>query len=290
MMASSRLAQALADKESPHSKSNEHKDANAPVAHPLLRLQRQLGNKAVSRLIAQREGAPEDEMMMKRDPAMAQRQEEAEMEEEELQAKRDPAMAQRQGTPEEEELAQTKRDPAMAQRQGAEEDEMMMKRDPAMAQRQEEEEMVAAKHDTAAPTIGLQGGPVGGDMEATINSKRGAGTPLESGLQQKMESSLNTSLADVRVHSDAQSDALNRSMTAKAFTTGSDIFLRKDVSQTDHSTMAHEVAHVVQQREMSGSGGGMTVGAADSTYEKEADQVAHAVNSSPGVHREIEQP
>ena len=265
-MASSRLAQALADKESPHSKSNEHKDGNAPVAHPLLRLQRQLGNKAVSRLIAQREGAPEEELMTKRDPAMAQRQEE-------------------------EELAMGKHDPAMAQRQ--EEEELAMgKHDPAMAQRQEEEELegeAMAKHDTAAPAIGLQGGPVGGDMESTINSKRGSGSPLETGLQQKMESSLNTSLGDVRVHSDAQSDALNRNMTAKAFTTGSDIFLRKDVSQTDHSTMAHEVAHVVQQREMSGAGGGMTVGAADSSYEKEADEVAHAVNTAPGVGREIEQ-
>jgi hypothetical protein len=53
--------------------------------------------------------------------------------------------------------------------------------------------------------------------------------------------------------------------------------------------MAHEVAHVVQQRDMSGSGGGMTVGAADSGYEKEADEVAHAVNSGSGsTQREIE--
>jgi len=264
-MASSRLARALSqEQDGPHSKSNEHKEANAPVAHPLLRLQRQLGNAQVSRLIAQRQG-----------------------EEEELQAKHDPALAQRQ---EEEEELQAKHDPAMAQRQEEEEEMAMAKHDPAMAQRQEEEELAMAKHDGATPAIGLAGGPVGSDVESTINSQRGSGSPLDSGLQQKMETSLDTSLADVRVHSDAQSDALNRGMTAKAFTTGSDIFLRQDVNQTDHSTMAHEVAHVVQQRDMGGSGGGMTVGASDSGYEKEADEVAHAINTSAGVQREIEQP
>lgn len=250
----SELARLLARKKDSSPARQVRRTADAPDSHPLLKLQRQVGNATVSRLIAQRAGAAEEEeVMMKRDPAL-QRQEE-----EELQAKHDPALAQRQ---EEEELAM-KRDPALQRQEGgaAEEEEMMMKRDPA-------------------PTIGLAGGPVGPDIESTIDSKRGAGSTLDAGFQQKMESSLNTSLADVRIHNDDQSDALNRTMTAKAFTTGSDIFLRKDVSPSDHDTMAHEVAHVVQQRDMpGGGGGGMTVGAADTAYEREADEVAHAVNS-----------
>ncbi|MFN8507105.1 MAG: DUF4157 domain-containing protein [Dehalococcoidia bacterium] len=97
------------------------------------------------------------------------------------------------------------------------------------------------------------------------------------------EASLGTSFADVRVHRDAESDALNRAITAKAFTTGSDIFLREDQNPGDMNLMAHELTHVVQQR---GGGGGvsrmLTVGAADDPFEREADSVADAVVSGQG--------
>ena len=90
MASSSRLARALSqENDRPHSKSNEHQ-ADGPVAHPLLRLQRQIGNAQVSRLIAQRQGE-EDELALKRDPAMAQRQEEEELEGEEAMAKHERA-------------------------------------------------------------------------------------------------------------------------------------------------------------------------------------------------------
>src|SRR5215210_2964537 len=82
--------------------------------HPMLTLQRQIGNAQIARMLAQREGAPEEE-------------------EEAIQAKHDPALAQREGAPEEEEEAiQAKHDPALAQREGAPE---------------EEEEAIQAKHD-----------------------------------------------------------------------------------------------------------------------------------------------
>jgi hypothetical protein len=232
----------------------QRQEAQAP-AHPLLRLQRQVGNATVERLIAQRQ---EDE--------------------EEMQAKHDPALAQRQE--EEEEMAQAKHDPALAQRQ-EEEEEMQAKHDAALAQREEEEEEMQAKHDPSAPRVGLDGGPVDSDIESRIEAKRGSGAPLDSGVRTTMESTLGTSFEDVRVHQDAESDALNRNITAKAFTTGSDIFLRRDVNPTDTSTVAHEVAHVAQQRTMSGGGSGMTVGAADSSYEHEADAIAAHAFSTP---------
>jgi len=156
----------------------------------------------------------------------------------------------------------------------------MPKHDPTLAQRQEEDEMMA-KHDSPEPRVGLEGGPVDSDIESRIEAKRGGGAPLDSSVRETMEGTLGTSFEDVRVHQDAESDALNRSITAKAFTTGSDIFLRRDVSPSDTSTVAHEVAHVAQQRTMSGSGGGMTVGAADSSYEHEADAIAAQALSGP---------
>ncbi len=99
------------------------------------------------------------------------------------------------------------------------------------------------------------------------------------GTRSTMESSFGTGFEDVRVHTSSESDTLNRNISAKAFTTGSDIFLRKDSSPSDQNLMAHELTHVVQQRSMGSSGSGMTVGPAGDSHEQEADSVATAVTS-----------
>lgn len=236
-------------------------EASRRPAHPLVNLQRQLGNGVVSRMIAQREAMEGEEL-----------------EEEEF----DTALALH--------------DPAL-QREALEEEEMAMAiHDGAMQRIGEEEELAMGLHDVsqreAVPQVGLEGGPVGDDLQARIDGQRGAGSPLSPGFQAKMESSLGTSLDSVRVHQGSESDALNRSISAKAFTTGSDIFLRNDVSPSDEHTMAHEVAHVVQQRTMdtsavAPSSSGMTVGPADSSFEKEADEFASAaLNGSALPERE----
>ena len=213
--------------------------------HPLITLGTQLGNAQVARMLAQREGEEEEEVQAKHD--MAQREGE---EEEEVQAKHD--LAQREG--EEEEEVQAKHD--LAQREG------------------EEEEEVQAK-----PEVGLEGGPLSADLSGRINSRRGAGASLDGGTRATMEQGFGTSFEDVRVHTDAESDALNRSISAKAFTTGSDIFFRKDTSPGDHSLLAHELTHVVQQRSSGGGGGGMTVGPAGDNHEQQADAASTAVTS-----------
>ena len=206
--------------------------------HPILRLQKQVGNAQVSRLVAERQ------------IALQRESEGGEGEEEELQAKHDLAL-QRES-------------------EGGE----------------AEEEELQAKHD---PQIGLEGGPVGSDMAGRINGMRGSGSTLGEGVRSKMEGAIGESFADVRVHRDSESDALNRSMTAKAFTTGSDIFLREDQSPGDERLMAHELTHVVQQRSMAGSGGGMNVGAADDSHEHEADQVAESVLSGAAQRKRAEE-
>jgi hypothetical protein len=97
-------------------------------------------------------------------------------------------------------------------------------------------------------------------------------------MRANMEAGFGTSFKDVRVHTDSEADTLNRSISAKAFTTGNDIFFRKDTSPSDSTLLAHELTHVVQQRSMS-SGGGMTVGPAGDTHEQHADTMASAVTS-----------
>ena len=180
----------------------------------------------------------------------------------------------------------------LAQREGAEEEEIQAKHDdvagsvgaahapPAMAKHDDVAGSVGAAH--AAPAmaeVGLAGGPISSDLSGRIDSARGSGAGLDDGTRSTMERSFGTSFADVRVHTDAESDTLNRSVSAKAFTTGNDIFFRKDTSPGDHGLLAHELTHVVQQRDMGGTGGGMSVGAADSAHETHADTMAQAVTS-----------
>jgi hypothetical protein len=127
-------------------------------------------------------------------------------------------------------------------------------------------------------------------MASQINSARGGGSSLDGGVRSQVEGALGADLSNVRVHQDSQSDQLNRSMTAKAFTTGSDIFLRGDANPSDTSLMAHELTHVVQQSSGSvgGGGGGMSVGAADDSHEHEADSVAQAITSGAAQRKQEE--
>lgn len=175
----------------------------------------------------------------------------------------------------------------MVQR-AAEEEELQMKHDPSIRRAAEEEEELQMKHDPT-PRVGLEGGPVGADIASRIDSQRGGGSGLNSSFRAQMEGAFGADFGDVRVHQDAQADTLNRQMTAKAFTTGNDIFLRSDASAGDSHLMAHELTHVVQQRSGgSPAGGGMTAGPANDPQEHEADQVASEVLSG-GVQRELEQ-
>jgi hypothetical protein len=199
-----------------------HPDVDAPShdggapPHPLLTLQRQVGNAQIARMLAQREGAPEEEEM--------------------VQATHDPSLLQREGAPEEEEMVQ------------------------------------------ASPEVGLEGGPVSEQLADRINSQRGGGSALDAGTRSSMEGAFGTSFEDVRVHNDNESHQLNRSISAKAFTTGNDIFLGQNASAGDQNLMAHELTHVVQQRSMSHSGP-MSVGPAGDSYEQQADATAVAINS-----------
>ena len=118
-------------------------------------------------------------------------------------------------------------------------------------------------------------------LSSRIDSQRGGGSALDAGTKTTMEGTLGASLDGVRVHVGEESDHLNRSITAKAFTTGNDVFVRSDNwapgSSSTQRLLAHELTHVVQQRSMPGDGGGMSVGASDTHEEREADDVADVV-------------
>ncbi len=65
------------------------------------------------------------------------------------------------------------------------------------------------------------------DLASAINSARGCGQALDAGLQQSMGQAMGADFSGVKVHTDAQADQLNRSIQARAFTTGQDLFFRQ---------------------------------------------------------------
>jgi hypothetical protein len=181
-----------------------------------------------------------------------------ELEEEELQMKRAPEGIQREaeGPELEEEELQMKRAPEGIQREAEgpelEEEELQMKRAPDGIQRAggpEEEELQLKRSDEAfdaAPSV-----------ESQIMQKKGSGAKLDSQIQTKMEAAIGADFSNVNIHHDAESDELNRSVGALAFTQGNDVFFRQgkyDPSSHDgQELLGHELTHVVQQ-----TGGGVS--------------------------------
>lgn len=101
------------------------------------------------------------------------------------------------------------------------------------------------------PSIGHEGGAVSRDLESDIPSAKGGGQALAPSLQRSMEQAIGADFGGVKIHTDARSDQLNRSLQAKAFTTGQDVFFRKGAynpgSKGGQELIAHELTHVVQQ-------------------------------------------
>jgi hypothetical protein len=93
----------------------------------------------------------------------------------------------------------------------------------------------------AAPSPGL-----------SLGEARGGGRPLPPVLRSEMEQSFRgTSFTGVRIHADARSDQMSRSLQARAFTSGRDIFFREGAfdpgSHRGRELIAHELTHVVHQ-------------------------------------------
>ena len=122
-------------------------------------------------------------------------------------------------------------------------------------------------------------GEVHPEVQGKIDSTRGSGTTLDGGVRSRFEGSLGD-LSDVTVHTDDTADALNRSVSAKAFATGTDVYFAKGQyspgSADGDRLLAHELAHVVQQRGAASSGP-LTVSEPGDALESEADSVADQI-------------
>jgi Domain of unknown function (DUF4157)/FAD binding domain len=88
-------------------------------------------------------------------------------------------------------------------------------------------------------------------LESSIQQNRTTGQPLPDLTRASMEQAFGHDFSNVKIHADAQADQLNRSLQARAFTSGQDIFFRQGEYQPEsmagQTILAHELTHVVQQ-------------------------------------------
>lgn len=136
------------------------------------------------------------------------------------------------------------------------------------------------------------------DLSSTIQQSRGSGSTLSKELQLEMNRKFKHDFGSVRLHTDGQADKLSRTINARAFTIGTDIYFKNGVfapgTRKGRETLIHELTHVVQQSKGSTSSGGkLKLGAPNTAMEKEADrkgkQDSHVNAASIGaVQRNIE--
>jgi hypothetical protein len=128
------------------------------------------------------------------------------------------------------------------------------------------------------------------DINKQIQAKRGGGSPLPESIQQDASKKLGRKFNDVRIHTDETADKLSRTVSARAFTIGKDIFFKGGVfsptSSAGRETLIHELTHVVQQSgSKTSSGGKLKLGAPDTAMEKEAAHLGkkHATQQSAAL-------
>ncbi len=130
----------------------------------------------------------------------------------------------------------------------------------------------AAASDSAAAQRGQAR-----DLQGYLSSGREAGG-LDGGMRAQAEQSLGIDLGSVRVHQGGEAAAANQAMGSTAFAHGNDIVLGSGARNDTNGVMAHELAHVAQQR---GASTGVAMlserGARGSAHEVDADQAATAI-------------
>ena len=126
-------------------------------------------------------------------------------------------------------------------------------------------------------------------VQSAIDSARAGGQPLETATRDRLAPAFGDSLEQVRVHTDGRAATLARSVAARAFTVGNDIFFAagqyRPGSSAGDELIAHEATHTLQQR---GAPTGEPLGVSDpgDPLEREASAFAaeaRAVRASPAA-------
>jgi hypothetical protein len=125
-----------------------------------------------------------------------------------------------------------------------------------------------------------------GESQAAAPMPTGGGAGLAEAQRQPMERAFGADFSGVRVHTGGEAHRAAESVSARAFTTGSDVYFRDGEYAPDSGAgkhlLAHELAHVVQQGSSGGASGGAQLQALDVSQpgdaaEQRADAAADAV-------------
>lgn len=92
---------------------------------------------------------------------------------------------------------------------------------------------------------------------AAVHAQLIQGSPLDGQVASRLGGAFGTHLGDVRVHTDAHAARLTRELGARAFTVGGEIVFApgqyRPGTIAGDALLAHEVAHVLQQRQATGN-------------------------------------
>lgn len=104
------------------------------------------------------------------------------------------------------------------------------------------------------------------------------GSPLDTETRTDLESRMGADFSDVRVHNDSAAHESAKAVGAHAYTVGNNVVFQRDAydpsSPQGRTTLAHELTHVIQQREGPVEGteapGGIRVSDPSDRFEREA--------------------
>lgn len=118
-----------------------------------------------------------------------------------------------------------------------------------------------------------------GDI-AAAQIRSGLGEPLPGGVRGRMEQAFGEGFGGVRIHRDEPAAEFAQEQKARAVTTGQDVYFARDQFRpgtvVGDAILAHELAHVVQQRGGGAAGGEIVDRSASPEYEQDADGAARA--------------
>ncbi len=204
----------------------------------MLALQGLAGNRAVSGLLGQPHAAPV-QFKMTVGAAQDAYEQEADHTADQVMRMQDTSLQREAGSEEEDTLS-------LQREAELEEDETIALQREAMPD--EEEEPIQMARAGAANMDSFE---VGEGLEGQIQSSKGGGSPLSSDLRAFMEPRFGADFSAVRLHSGSESEQMNQAVSARAFTTGSDIYLGQGAGDLGSSEgirlLAHELTHTIQQ-------------------------------------------
>ncbi|MFE7621236.1 DUF4157 domain-containing protein [Streptomyces sp. NPDC057496] len=117
----------------------------------------------------------------------------------------------------------------------------------------------------------------------------GGGRPLDTDTRADMEQRMGADFSDVRVHTDSAAHESAKGVGAHAYTVGNNVVFQRDAydpsSSQGRTTLAHELTHVIQQRngpvEGTEAPGGIRVSDPSDRFEREAVANADRVLADP---------